>query len=126
MTAVGVVARVAIGAVLMFAGISKLRTRTWGVLAMESGTPRFVVLTLPAVECLLGAALIIQLGGAWLPWVAVALFVAFTAVVMQRVWSGSKTPCNCFGSKRSQEPVDRMTVARNLVLLVIALAGTVR
>lgn len=126
MTVLGITARVVIGAVLIVAGISKLRTRTWGMLALESGTPRLVVITLPAVECLLGVALVLQLGLPWLPWFAVGLFVAFAGVVIQRVWSGSKAGCNCFGSKRSQEPADRMTVLRNLVLLVVALAGALR
>jgi hypothetical protein len=124
--AIGILARIAVGFVLLIAGVSKLRTRTWGLLALESGTPRPVVITLPAVEVLLGAAMVLQLFPAWLPWVGVVLFGAFLVVVVRRFVTGSEAGCNCFGSKRSQEPVDALTIVRNVVLIVVAVASTLR
>lgn len=123
MDVVGVVARVVVGLVLVVAGGAKLRTRAWGLLAIESGTPRSVVIVLPAVEVVLGAGLVFQLGRPLLAWASVMLFGAFVAFVSQRYRSGSDAGCNCFGISKNQEPVSLLTMARNAGLLATALLG---
>src|SRR5688572_466023 len=90
-------ARVIVGVVLMAAGIGKLRSRAWPSLAAEMGTPKLVVLCLPAAEAMLGLALVLQIGGRQLSWLAVVMFMVFTAVIVARYRQGSDLPCNCFG-----------------------------
>ena len=119
----GLVARLFLGAVFLAAGFAKLRSRHWAVLAIDAGTPRAVVVTLPAAEAMLGLGLVVQLAGGWLGWAALALLAAFTVAVVHRYVSGSKAPCNCFGSA-SHDPVGRLTIARNVLLLVIAVVAT--
>lgn len=121
---IGVVARAVVGGVLLWAGLAKLRERSWALLALEAGTPRSVVVALPIVESMLGLALVLQVVPRVVGWSAVALFAAFTVVIVQRVRSGSRAPCNCFGGSR-QDPVGPITIARNIALLVIAVIGAV-
>ena len=115
-----IAARLIIGTVLLIAGIGKLRSRTWPVLAVEMGTPKAVVVTLPAIESMLGIALILQLGGAVLAWPAIAMFAVFTVVVTSRYARGSALPCNCFGG---EGPISRWTIVRNIALVALAVVG---
>jgi uncharacterized membrane protein YphA (DoxX/SURF4 family) len=123
MNEVAIAARVLLGAVFIYAGIAKVRTPHWSILALEAGTPRSVVVALPAFEALLGLALVVQLATGFIPWVAVAVLVAFTFTLAHRYFSGSKAPCNCFGGK-SNDPVNLASIARNLGLLALALVAT--
>jgi hypothetical protein len=50
---------------------------------------------------------------------AALTLVAFTVVIVQRLLDGSRPPCACFGS-RSNKPLGRRHVARNLGLLAVA------
>ena len=118
----GFVARLLLGAVLLVAGFSKLRSRHWAVLAIDAGTPRVAVVTLPVGESLLGLGLALQVGGPLLAWPALALLIAFTGAVTYRYLSGSKAPCNCFGGA-SNEPVGKLTIARNLLLVGVAVVA---
>jgi uncharacterized membrane protein YphA (DoxX/SURF4 family) len=113
-------ARVVVGVVLIVAGIAKARSRSWPLLAVEMGTPKAVVLTLPAFETLLGLALVLQVGVPVIPWVAVALFVVFSGVVVARYFRRSDLPCNCFGG---DGPVTKWTVLRNVALVAVAVLG---
>lgn len=122
MSEVGFVAGVLLGAIFVWAGVAKIRTSHWSLLAIEAGTPRTVVMVLPAVEALLGLALILQVASAVVPWIAVAILLAFTFTLAQRYFSGSKAPCNCFGGK-SNNPINVTTFARNIALLLVALTA---
>lgn len=117
-----VIARVAAGLVLVAAGVGKLRSRTWPALAVEMGTPRAAVVMLPAFESMLGLALVLQVAVPWTAWVATVLFATFTGVVWLRLRGGSELPCNCFGSGRGV--ITRITVARNIALVLVAFVGT--
>jgi hypothetical protein len=119
----GMVARLFLGGVFLFAGFAKLRSAHWAVLAVEAGTPRAVVAGLPVVEAMLGLGLLVSLGGGLLAWVAVALLIAFTVGVAHRYASGNRAPCNCFGDS-SNDPVGKVTIVRNAVLVAIALLAT--
>lgn len=114
-------ARLIIGVVLVAAGVGKLRSRTWPALAVEMGTPKIVVLTLPAIEVMLGLALIVQLGGPLPSWIACAMFVAFTGVLVARYRKGDERPCNCFG--RGKGMITRVTIGRNALLIAVAAIG---
>jgi hypothetical protein len=123
MNEVAIAARVALGLVFIYAAIAKVRTPHWSILALEAGTPRTVVMVLPAVESLLGLALVVQLFPSVVGWIAVAVLAAFTATLAHRLHSGSKAPCNCFGGA-SNDPVGARTIARNIALLLVALLAT--
>ena len=73
-------------------------------------------------EVVLGALLVTGIGGRWAAAAAAALFAAFTVVVGRRVRAGDTEPCGCFG-ELSRRPPGRATVARNLLLLALAVAG---
>jgi hypothetical protein len=56
---------------------------------------------------------------------AAALLVAFTALLIVRLSQGRRPPCACFGSL-SSKPIGWIDVARNTLLLAIAVAITTR
>jgi uncharacterized membrane protein YphA (DoxX/SURF4 family) len=119
---IGIGARVLLGAVLLYAGWSKIRTRRWPLLALEAGIPRPVVLGLPAFELILGLLLVGQVQPDIVGWVGVALFVAFLAVVSVQFFTGVEASCNCFGGD-GESVISWITIARNLLLLAVALTG---
>jgi hypothetical protein len=121
---IAIAARVIVGAVLIYAAAAKLRTRTWPVLAVEMGVPKPVVLMLPAVEGIVGLALVLQIGAGWTAWIAAAMFMVFTAVVVRQFVSGNALPCNCFGAAGGEEAVNGYTIARNVALIALAFVGT--
>jgi len=122
--AVGVVARIFVGLVLIVAGTAKLRSRRWPLLALEMGTPRIIIMVLPAFETLLGLALVLQVARPIAPVIAAVLFAVFTVVVVSQYRSGSEAPCNCFGGNE-EAPIGWTTILRNCLLLVVALAGVI-
>ena len=122
MNTAAVLAGLVVGGVLLLAGVSKLRSRRWPVLALEMGTPKAVVISLPAVESLLGLALILQVGRPATAWLAAAMFLVFTGVVVSQVLSGSEAPCNCFGGKE-ERAVGPLTIVRNLALVGLAIVA---
>lgn len=76
-----------------------------------------VARAVPLVELLVAAALLAapRAGGI----AALALLGPFTVVLARAVAGGSQTPCNCFGSTRS-DPVSSVDITRNLMLAVPA------
>ena len=120
--AVAVVARVVVGLVLVAAGALKLSSREWSSQAAGFGTPRWLVPVVPWVEIVLGALLVPGVGGRITAIAAAALLAAFTVVVAVRVAQRSTAPCACFGSL-SARPVGPATLARNVVLLALAVVA---
>ena len=118
----GVVARALVGLVLLAAGALKARDKTWPATARRFGLPRFAAVALPWLEVVLGALLVAQFGGRIMALAALALLVAFTAVVAQRVARHDDAPCACFGAL-STGPITNATLARNAVLVALAAVG---
>lgn len=117
----GVVAAVAVSAVMLIAGVSKLaQPAQWKAQAAGLGVPRPAVLAVPFVEVTLGACLLVQLQRHLMAWFAVALFGAFTALLALRLAQGKRPPCACFGSL-SSKPIGSGHLARNAVFIAIAL-----
>ena len=116
--------RVVVGAVFLVSGTLKLRNPAWRATAPEFGAPAALVPVLPAAEIALGALLVAQLGGPWVPLAALVLLLAFTAAIVRQLARGRAVPCACFG-ELSTRPVDRLTVARNLALCTLALVAVV-
>ena len=116
--------RIVVGAVFLVSGTLKLRQPAWRATAGEFGAPAWLVPVLPAAEIALGALLVAQLGGPWVPLAALVLLLAFTAAIVRQLVRGSAVPCACFG-ELSARPVDRLTVARNLALCSLTLVAVV-
>lgn len=116
-----VVAGVVLGAVLLLSGAAKLAAGPrWAAQAEALGAPAIAVPVLPWLELGLGALLIT---GVWRPVVAVlaaALVASFTVLLMLRLVQGRRPPCACFGAW-STRPVGFGSVARNVVLIALAL-----
>ena len=119
---IGVLARVGVGAVLLFAGFEKLRSSRWPALAAEMHVPKAVIVALPSIELFLGLALVLQIVTGVTGWMAFAMFGAFTIVVTVQYASGSTAPCNCFGGK-GEEAVSLVTIARNVGLMALAIVA---
>lgn len=116
-----------LGAMFVVSGLYKLAEGpAWPRQAADMGVGRSISLVIPWYEFALGAALISTLLSPWAEIVAALTLVVFTVVIVQRLLDGSRPPCACFGS-RSNRPLGRRHLARNVGLLAvaaIALAGT--
>lgn len=118
-------AAVAVGAVLVVAGVAKASDRGWVAAARQFGTPGPVAAVLPLVEMALGGLLVARLGLPWTAWAAMALLVVFTAAVGVHLAKGDRVPCACFGTTGRSRPVSWRTLARNALLLALtAVAAT--
>ncbi|MEO7442054.1 MAG: MauE/DoxX family redox-associated membrane protein [Acidimicrobiales bacterium] len=118
----GTAARMAVGVVLLVAGAAKLGQPAWRATAATFGAPGWLAPVLPWVELSLGAALLVGLGRPWTAWGALALLAVFTVIVAQRLRRGDRVPCGCFG-EASPAPVGLQTLARNLLLCLLALVA---
>jgi len=119
----GVLAAVAVAAVLLVAGVSKVgRPRDWRNQSEGMGVPWPVARAVPFVELGLGALLLLQVQRHVVAWLALALFVAFTGLLVLRLAQGRRPPCACFGSL-SVRPVGPGNVARNGVFIALSLAA---
>lgn len=112
-------ARIAVGVVLLVAGVAKLCQPSWPATAKAFGAPARLIPMLPWVEIVLGALLVSGVGLPWTAVAAAALLGGFTLLVAVRVRRGDAVPCGCFG-ETSPAPVGADTVLRNLLLVVLA------
>ena len=113
------IASVVLGLAMLAAGAAKLASRRWPADARGLGTPTWAVPLVPWVELVLGALLVV---GVVRPLVAIAtavLLAAFTALLSARLARGERPPCACFG-RLSTRPISWWSVARNLVLIALA------
>ncbi len=113
-------AGIAVGVVLLVAGVAKLCQPSWPATARAFGAPSWLAPALPWGEVVLGALLV---SGVALPWTALAaagLISAFAVAVGLRVHRGEAVPCGCFG-ETSPQPVGWDTVLRNVLLVLLAL-----
>jgi len=123
------VSRLVLGGVFLYAGASKafdtggLATsiRSYGL-----GLPEWFVSlsahSLPLIEVLLGAYLLVGLFTRPSAWVANGLMVLFLAALVQGALRGLEIDCGCFGSASGNEaPSLWADVARDLGLLALGL-----
>jgi uncharacterized membrane protein YphA (DoxX/SURF4 family) len=120
----GRVAAIALGAVLLVAGVAKRSDPRWPSKAAELGAPPWVVRVLPWLELALGALLVAGVARRAVSTVAAAVLVAFTVLLVVRLAQGRRPPCACFGA-RSTRPIGAGSVVRNLVLLALAIVALV-
>lgn len=114
-------ARVTVGCVLLASGVLKLgRTDPADLVALGipgRAAPGVAAAT-PVVE-VVAAGCVLFVDGAWPAALALALFAAFTAVVVRALARGARVPCRCFGSL-GRRPVSALTAARNAYFLALA------
>lgn len=114
------VARIVLGGVFLVSGATKLVDRTWPDSAKAFGLPRVGARLLPPVELVLGALVVVDLGGSVPVVAAAALLVGFTvAIVVLLARDGEAPACACFGAW-SRRPISVRTIGRNLGLLAVA------
>ena len=112
-------ARIAVGVVLLVAGVAKLCQPAWPATAAAFGAPAWLVPVLPWGEVVLGALLVAGIGLPWTALVGAGLLTAFAVAIGLRVRRGDAVPCGCFG-ETSPQPVGRDTVVRNVLLVILA------
>jgi len=115
-------ARVALGVVLLVAGVSKRADPTWPAAAAELGAPRWSIPVVPFAELALGALLVTGFGRPWAAWATVVLLGAFTLLLIVRLAQGRRPRCACFGV-RSAKPIGPWSVVRNVSLIALALVA---
>ena len=122
-TTIGVIASMAIGAMFVFSGGAKIADRTgWLRQSGDLGVARWIAQLVPWYELALGALLLSGLARPWPAVAAVLTLAVFTWFIARRMLDGTRPPCACFGSK-SQRPLGRRHLARNVALLVVAAVG---
>jgi uncharacterized membrane protein YphA (DoxX/SURF4 family) len=115
------VAGVVLGAVLLLSGAAKLAAGPrWAAQAAALGAPAFAVPVVPWLEIGLGALLVTGVGRPVVALAAAALLTVFTGLLVVRLVQGRRPPCACFGAW-STRPVGLGSVARNVVLIAVAL-----
>lgn len=121
MSTVSSVAGVVLGLAFVVAGASKLAAgQSWPAQAHGLGAPSVAISPLPWLELAIGAALVAQLAEPWPAVVAIALLVAFSALIARRLAEGRRPPCACFGAW-SARPIGPGHLARNFALMVLGL-----
>ena len=111
------ICRVAVAAAFLVAAVYKWRIAGWASqTASAMKLPLVPVRAAPAAELVVGAALLVDAPGA--AWAAVAMLVAYTAVLVPRVGG---PPCACFG--RAAKPITWVTVARNMGLIALLIVS---
>ncbi|MFN8028221.1 MAG: MauE/DoxX family redox-associated membrane protein [Acidimicrobiia bacterium] len=128
-TDVAVAARVVIALVLLASGVGKLVALPRSTAGFRQNLGRYafvaygVALSLPVAELLVAAALLF-VDSVWPAYVAVALFVVFTAVLVRRIVKDDRRPCNCFGAASSKRAVSTLSLVRNGWFLVLSVLAT--
>ena len=123
MDVIPTVAAIVLGVVFLISGGSKIASHAdWTRLSAEFGAPVIVRLTLPWVELILGALLIVQIGRRFVALAAFALLAVFTVAIIVRLRQGRHPQCACFGAWSSR-PLGPGHVVRNLALMALAIVA---
>jgi prepilin signal peptidase PulO-like enzyme (type II secretory pathway) len=81
-----------------------------------------VAISLPAIELVLGAALVVLKPAPIVLGLATLLLVVFTSFLALQVMTKSQVPCACFGAHVNRPPSWR-DVVRNLGLIALMFAA---
>ena len=121
----GVLAAVAVGAVVLVSSITKLAAPDqWRGQATALGVPRRLVPFVPFAEAVLAAWLVVQWQRHLAAWLAAIVLGAFTALLALRLLQGRRPPCACFGSW-SAKPIGPGHLLRNFAFIALAVAAGV-
>ncbi len=125
MDLLGLVARLALGAVFLASGGLKLSDRqAWARQAGDLAVPVAIATVVPWVELVLGAALVAGVAEPWPAVIALAVLVAFTGFLARRLADGARPPCACFGA-RSNRPLGAGHVVRNAGFIALAVVAVI-
>jgi thiol-disulfide isomerase/thioredoxin len=117
-------ARLVLAAVFAVSGVAKLldlkgSAKSLADFGVRAGLAPALGVALPLVELECAVALVVDAWAWWGAWGVAALLVVFIAAISVSLARGRRPDCHCFG-QLSSSPVSGMTVARNVVLLVLA------
>ncbi len=117
---IGFVAELAIGAVFVVAGASKVaRSREWPAQAADLGAPGWLAPLVPWWEMALGALLVVGLLSPWAALLAIVTLVSFTVAIVVQLRRGRHPRCACFGAW-SAAPLGARHVWRNAAFIAVA------
>lgn len=125
------VARLALAATFVVAGIAKLNDRSGTSQALANfGVPVHftsgMAVSLPLAELVTAVLLLPSTTAWWGALAALGMLAVFTAAIAVNLWKGRRPACNCFGQLRTT-PVSPLTLVRNGVLalpaMMVALLG---
>lgn len=109
----------AVGVVFLYSGAMKVTDfEGWKADARAQALWPAVTFSLPAIELLLGGALVVLEPNAVVFGLATALLLIFTVFLAVMVMTGSTVPCACFGARFSRPPSWRH-VLRNIGLMAM-------
>ena len=122
MTASAVLAAV-VGAVLLYAGVSKFGDRRSFVAGAGAlGVPVVVAGIVPWLEVTIGGALILGVAEPVARFGTLVLLAVFTGLVAVNLLRGNRPACACFGA-RATTPISWWTVTRNGLLIALIVAA---
>lgn len=126
MTDLAEAAALVLAAVFAVAAVAKARRRaatTASFRGLGLSAPGVLAVAVPAVEAVLAVTLVLVPGPA--SFAALALLLAFTAVIVRAVISGSTVTCACFGASTPDDrPVSVLELVRNSGLGALAVVAT--
>ncbi len=126
---VALAARVVVAIILVASGVGKLlalRQSLHSYRVQFGGYAWISVLVavlLPLYELAL-AALLLFVDATWPSWMALATFAVFTVVLVRRIVSNDRRPCNCFGAASTKRALSIGSLLRNTWFLALALVAT--
>src|SRR5437763_2847506 len=118
------VVRIVLGVTFLMSGIAKLASGEWTAVAQRFGTPQWLTPLLPPIEIILGALLVVQIGGPWVPLITLFMLLVFTAAITVHVLRKDEVPCGCFGESTAKS-VSPATIARNVALCALTIVAVV-
>jgi hypothetical protein len=108
-----------VGATLALAGAGKFTSwNQWLSNARRQHLWKIVAISLPAIELVLGAALVVLKPTPIVLGLATLLLVVFTSFLAMQVLTKSQVPCACFGANVNRPP-SWQDVMRNLALIAL-------
>jgi len=120
-TTIAFIASVLLGVAFLLAGGSKLAAgQAWPAQAQGLGAPPIAIPTLPWIELVVGAALVVQVMPPLPEIAALALLLSFTWLIARRLREGKRPPCACFGAW-SAKPIGTSHLVRNGALILLGL-----
>ena len=120
MNIVHIVARIALGAVFIVAGASKVASGpAWPSQAAQLGVAPPLATVVPWLELIVGASVAVGVGEPWPAVVALFALIAFTCVLVRTLRQGRRPPCACFGTWSAQ-PLGFGHVVRNAGFVAVA------
>lgn len=123
MDVLGVLAAVCLGAVFVIAGATKVALgAAWPAQARAMGAPMPIATIVPAVELVVGAALVTRIAMPVPALVAIGLLVAFSVLIARQLVDGRHPPCACFGAW-SHRPLSGAHLVRNGVMILVAIVA---